>query len=596
MDPFVWTLCTDVQEESRIPSIESLKAVHSSESAVEVILVDRHSDTDLKRLHSLVAVLSSSYVTTKEVVEQIAMLVCLQMGGAASDGEHFLHPRWKKCSETLKENSRSVVISIGKLAVGLCRHRALLFKILADSVHLPCRIAKGCIFCKSEESSSCLVRFGLEREYLVDLVRTPGTLCEPNSQLNGPGSITILSPLRPSKCKPIKIADNFRSLAKQYFIDCQSLNLLFTDTSTGANIAPEDDKDSYLSKNYCERYADAASYLPAATNVPHVEISKYNEERISHAEGAYQFQMLKSHMQNAKPFGQPEANQLKLIPRDGEKEALTALTFHDSTANTSKPNADVLLVNDDLIISWNDLLLKGKIGAGSFGTVHRAEWLGSEVAVKVLMDQDIHPERFREFMREVSIMKSLRHPNIVLFMGAVIQPPHLSIVTEYLSRGSLYRFLHKPGVKELLDERRRLSMAFDVAKGMNYLHKRNPPIVHRDLKSQNLLVDYKFTIKVCDFGLSRLKPSTYLSSKSLAGTPEWMAPEVLRDEPSNEKSDVYSFGVILWELMTLQQPWSNLNPAQVIAAVGFKGRRLVIPNDVSPEVASIIGSCWASEP
>jgi serine/threonine protein kinase len=60
-----------------------------------------------------------------------------------------------------------------------------------------------------------------------------------------------------------------------------------------------------------------------------------------------------------------------------------------------------------------------------------------------------------------------------------------------------------------------------------------------------------------------LKANTFLSSKSLAGTPEWMAPEVLRDEPSNEKSDVYSFGVILWELMTLQQPWCNLNPAQV---------------------------------
>ncbi|KAL0712198.1 hypothetical protein Bca4012_019176 [Brassica carinata] len=67
---------------------------------------------------------------------------------------------------------------------------------------------------------------------------------------------------------------------------------------------------------------------------------------------------------------------------------------------------------------------------------------------------------------------------------------------------------------------------------------------------------------VCDFGLSRLKASTFLSSKSAAGNPEWMAPEVMRDEQSNEKSDVYSFGVILWELTTLQQPWGNVNPAQ----------------------------------
>nr|XP_016498718.1 PREDICTED: serine/threonine-protein kinase CTR1-like [Nicotiana tabacum] len=102
--------------------------------------------------------------------------------------------------------------------------------------------------------------------------------------------------------------------------------------------------------------------------------------------------------------------------------------------------------------------------------------------------------------------------------------------------------------------------------------------------------------QVCDFGLSRLKANTFLSSKSAAGTPEWMAPEVLRDEPSNEKSDVYSFGVILWELATLQQPWSNLNPAQVVAAVGFKGKRLEIPRDLNPQVASIIEACWAKEP
>ncbi|KAF3618307.1 hypothetical protein FXO38_33502 [Capsicum annuum] len=77
---------------------------------------------------------------------------------------------------------------------------------------------------------------------------------------------------------------------------------------------------------------------------------------------------------------------------------------------------------------------------------------------------------------------------------------------------------------------------------------------------------------------------------------EWMAPEVLHDEPLNEKSDVYSFGVILWERTTLQQPCVTLNPAQVVATVGFKGRRLEIPRDVTPQVASINEACWAKEP
>ncbi len=69
--------------------------------------------------------------------------------------------------------------------------------------------------------------------------------------------------------------------------------------------------------------------------------------------------------------------------------------------------------------------------------------------------------------------------------------------------------------------------------------------------------------QVCDFGLSRMKHNTFLSTRSNAGTPEWMAPEVLRNEPSDEKSDVYSFGVILWELMTLQMPWHGMNVMQV---------------------------------
>ncbi|KAK8505134.1 hypothetical protein V6N13_026000 [Hibiscus sabdariffa] len=78
--------------------------------------------------------------------------------------------------------------------------------------------------------------------------------------------------------------------------------------------------------------------------------------------------------------------------------------------------------------------------------------------------------------------------------------------------------------------------------------------------------------------------------------PEWMAPEFLRGEPSNEKSDVYSFGVILWELVTMQQPWSGLSPAQVVGAVAFQNRRLAIPPNTSPKLASLMESCWVDDP
>lgn len=109
-------------------------------------------------------------------------------------------------------------------------------------------------------------------------------------------------------------------------------------------------------------------------------------------------------------------------------------------------------------------------------------------------------------------------------------------------------------------------------------------------------------IAFCSFSCSALHFSinipiiTSLRSISCCLQPEWMAPEVLRNEPSNEKCDVYSFGVILWELATMRVPWSGLNPMQVVGAVGFQNRRLEIPKDVDPQVASIISSCWDSDP
>lgn len=265
-----------------------------------------------------------------------------------------------------------------------------------------------------------------------------------------------------------------------------------------------------------------------------------------------------------------------------------------STGNESA-KSDIAL--DDVAeceIQLEEISLGERIGLGSYGEVYRGDWHGTEVAVKRFLDQDISGDMLEEFKSEVRIMKKVRHPNVVLFMGAITRPPNLSIVSEFLHRGSLYRLIHRPNNQ--LDERRRLRMALDAARGMNYLHNCNPVIVHRDLKSPNLLVDRNWVVKVCDFGLSRMKHSTYLSSRSTAGTAEWMAPEVLRNEPSDEKCDVYSFGVILWELSTLQQPWGGMNPMQVVGAVGFQHRRLEIPDDMDPTIADIIQKCWQTDP
>ena len=261
----------------------------------------------------------------------------------------------------------------------------------------------------------------------------------------------------------------------------------------------------------------------------------------------------------------------------------------------SSSPASLLSIAVDLSIAADEIQLGERIGIGSYGEVHRGLWRGTEVAVKRFLDQDLSQHLMREFETEVDLMRRLRHPNVILLMGAVTKTPNLSIVTEFLHRGSLYKLLHRaqpPAVTAALSEARRMRMALDVAKGMHYLHSCDPIIVHRDLKSPNLLVDKHWMVKVCDFGLSRMKNQTFLSSKSNAGTPEWMAPEVLRNEPNDEKSDIWSYGVIFWELLTLREPWNGLNPMQVVGAVGFSGNSLAIPEDARPEAKSLCEDCF----
>ncbi|MCO5598420.1 hypothetical protein L7F22_052515 [Adiantum nelumboides] len=469
---------------------------------------------------------------------------------------------------------------------------------LADSVNLPCRIAGGCLHCGHADGFSCLVFCDAERELLVDLICSPGNLSSPFDFLKSQPLPTITSPLhlpelnlaRHNRLWSSTFLKNFRAAdAFGCELDWQSpsaverggRNIDQPSFAVGCKLASqavEKIGDIYGALNSVLRDQNIDNHIPSAI----INID-YIPQNI-----ALQVDDKKAGIAASLPDSYAEWD----IPDERQRE----FSEDSGGAIVRARNLTQSLALDGLDVVWDELKLKERIGAGSFGTVHRADWNGSDVAVKVFTEQDFFEERLNEFIREVAIMKRIRHPNVVLFMGAVTKYPNLSIVTEFLPRGSLFRLLHRPGMKELLDDRRCVRMALDIAKGVNYLHRLNPPIVHRDLKSPNLLVDKMWTVKVCDFGLSRLKAKTFLSSRSAAGTAEWMAPEVLRDEPSNEKSDVYSFGVILWEIFTLQQPWSGLSPAQVVGAVGFQHRRLQIPKELSPKMAALIESCWASDP
>lgn len=139
--------------------------------------------------------------------------------------------------------------------------------------------------------------------------------------------------------------------------------------------------------------------------------------------------------------------------------------------------------------------------AGSYGEVCRGQWRGTDVAIKTF-HEGLSDTILKDFETEVSLLSSLRHPNILLFIGASVQGSRLSIVTELMPRGSLFDILHKSS--DEIDPRRRLRMALDIARGVNQLHSCNPPIVHRDLKSPNLLVAADWKLKVADVSYTHL--------------------------------------------------------------------------------------------
>nr|AGY55072.1 mitogen-activated protein kinase kinase kinase [Dunaliella salina] len=235
-----------------------------------------------------------------------------------------------------------------------------------------------------------------------------------------------------------------------------------------------------------------------------------------------------------------------------------------------------------------------RVGGGSFGEVYKGTLHGTDVAIKVFLDECLSDKACREFKHEVNLMSHLRHPNIVLFMGAVIQPTQLAIVSEFVPRGSFFKLLHCTHAH--IHPRRLLLMALDIARGMNYLHSIGPKVVHRDLKSPNLLVDMDWTIKIADFGMSFANALTSSTPKSSTGTPHWMAPEVLRSERATAASDVFSYGVILWECVTRQVPWEGLDVVQILSAVGLRQKRLNIPHDLDPKLAQLIRACFEEEP
>ena len=239
-------------------------------------------------------------------------------------------------------------------------------------------------------------------------------------------------------------------------------------------------------------------------------------------------------------------------------------------------------------IDFNEIKDSVLVDSGGYGNVYMGKYLHMRVAVKRLKKSQLRD--LEAFKLEISMMSKLRHPNIVLFLGACTNP--LCLVTEYMERKALFDCIHDPKIS--LEPRRILRMIKDAALGMNYLHSLD--IIHRDLKSLNLLVDASYVVKITDFGLSRVL--TKDTTATPHGTYAWRPPEMWLNETYDNKVDVYSYGIVLWEIITRAIPFENQSFEQIKTAV-LAGTRPAVPSTNDPilhEVIDLMQACWQGDP
>ncbi|QTF49773.1 putative serine/threonine-protein kinase/receptor [Acanthamoeba polyphaga mimivirus] len=256
--------------------------------------------------------------------------------------------------------------------------------------------------------------------------------------------------------------------------------------------------------------------------------------------------------------------------------------------------------NNDWEIDFSELEIGETLGTGGYGEVYKSIWKGTEVAVKLISSKHVSKDMERSFFEEVKIMTSLRHPNVVLFMAASTKSPNMCIVMEFMSLGSLYDLLGNELIPEI-PYALKIKMAYQASKGMHFLHSSG--IVHRDLKSLNLLLDSKWNVKVSDFGLTKVKSELdkKKTNDNIIGTIHWIAPEILNDSTEVDYilADVYSFGIILWELLTREQPYKGMTPAAIAVSVIRDGMRPPISDEAvtahSIEYIDLIKQCWHSD-
>lgn len=294
------------------------------------------------------------------------------------------------------------------------------------------------------------------------------------------------------------------------------------------------------------------------------------------------------------------------------ESSLLGSSLHGSSGSTASrgPGEAGVLESDEAAkdIDVATLVFGEEVGDGTTADVFKGEYKGTCVAIKRMCKMQHFNRREQvSFTRELAALEKLHHPNLVQFFGAYLAEHPFLIVMEFCGGGALFDLLYNTEIELLCDQETKICL--DVAQGMQYLHTCDPVIVHRDLKSLNVLLEDPVTdtrtvpcAKVTDFGLSKMVEKSDRKDKKAKmtkgiGTVHWMAPEVFESSDYNEKVDVYSFAMLLYEVIAKEPPFDDANPTRIpfMVASGMRPSLEKCP-PASPEyLVALMQMCWEHE-
>ncbi|KAK4829229.1 hypothetical protein QYF61_002494 [Mycteria americana] len=225
----------------------------------------------------------------------------------------------------------------------------------------------------------------------------------------------------------------------------------------------------------------------------------------------------------------------------------------------------------------------------------KGRWQGNDIVIKMLKIRDWTTRKSRDFNEEYPKLRIFSHPNVLPVLGACQSPPapHPIVISHWMPYGSLYNVLHE-GTNFVVDQMQAVKFAFDIARGMAFLHTLEPLIPRHHLNSRSIMIDEDMTARI---SMADVKFSFQCPGRMYA--PAWVAPEALQKKPeeiNRRSADMWSFAVLLWELVTREVPFADLSNMEIGMKVALEGLRPTIPPGISPHICKLMKICMNEDP